>query len=290
MRTCRFGFALAIAACVALVFVATGSAAAQAPRAATKAWVPPRTPDGQPDIQGFWDTDAYAPDLETGVNDEATATIQGAATPDPAREVSVIVDPPDGKIPYQPWAAARRLAIPSFRRGENRDTPKTLRDMRPRTFCLHGTPRNTLQNPQIVQTPGYLLMLWEFSHAYRIIPLDGSPHVAPGVKLAMGDARGRWEGNTLVVETTNLNDWDWFDYTGTFHSDATTVVERFTLVDANTIRYQFTVTDPKVFTRPWTVAATLKRDRRPADYEIMEAACVEGERGVEGIMGRDPRK
>ena len=102
----------------------------------------------------------------------------------------------------------------------------------------------------------------------------------------MGDARGRWEGNTLVVETTNLNDWDWFDYTGTFHSDAIGLVERFTFVDANTIQYQFTVTDPKVFTRPWTVAVSLERIHRAADYEMMEHACVEGERGVAALLGK----
>lgn len=284
-----FGSVLAILAGMALAFLTSESVIGQAPRTG-KMWEPPRTPDGQPDIQGEWETDAYVPDLETGIDDEATAQIQGRGAVDRSKEVSVVIDPPNGRIPYQPWAAARRLAIPSFRRGANRSTPVTVRDMRPRTFCLHGTPRNVLQNPVVTQVPGLVLMMWEFSHAYRLIPLDGRPHVAPNVKLVMGDSRGHWEGNTLVVDTTNLNDWEWFDYTGTFHTEGTSLVERFTFVDPDTIQYQYTVTNPKVFTRPWTVAVPLKRVRRPAGYEMMEAACVEGERGVEGIMGKDPRK
>ena len=204
----RFGLATTIVAAVALSVIASVSAVAQGPRTAAKAWDPPRTPDGQPDIQGFWETPAYAPDLETGIDDEETSAIQGRRAVDKSKEVSVVIDPPDGKIPYQPWAQARRLAIPSFRRGENRGSALSLRDIRPRTFCLHGTPRSTLQDFQVTQTPGYVVMAWEFNHTYRSIPLDGRPHLAPNVKLVMGDARGRWEGNTLVVDTTNLNDWD----------------------------------------------------------------------------------
>jgi hypothetical protein len=133
-------------------------------------------------------------------------------------------------------------------------------------------------------------MAWEWSHAYRVIPLNasGRPRLAPNVKLAMGDARGRWEGNALVVETTNLNDWDWFDAAGTFHSDALSTVERFEFFDANTIKYQMTVTDPKVFTRPWTAAFSIWRTT--PGQELMEAACVEGDRGVVGILGQDPRR
>jgi len=291
MSKACFGSALAIAVGVGLVFLAPASAAGQVPPAATRAWNAPRTPDGQPDIQGHWETSAYAQDLETGINDEVTALIQGDAPPDRSKEVSIVIDPRDGKIPYQPWAAARRLAIPSHRRGDvSRGTPASVRDVRPRTFCLHGTPRSMLQDFQVVQTPGSVLILWGFNHQYRVIPLDERPRLSPNVKLIMGDARGHWEGNTLVVETTNLNDWDWFDYTGTFHTDGTSLVERFTIVDADNIQYQFTVTNPKVFTRSWTVAVPLKRLRRPADFEMWEEACVEGERGIEAILGTDPRR
>jgi hypothetical protein len=290
---------LAIGLGVGLALLTPGFATVEAQREAQPpAANPPgpitRTADGQPNIQGAWDSDAYEPDLETGIDDPETAQIQGRATGprvEPPKEVSAIIDPPDGKIPYQAWAQARRLSIPSFRRGVNRGQPKTLREMRPRTFCLHAPPRSTIGGFEAVQVPGYVIFVWEFSHAYRIIPLDGRPRLAPHLKLAMGDARGRWEGQTLIVETTNLNDWDWFDYTGTFHTDATTVVERFRLIDSETIDYRFTVTNPEVFTRPWTARASLKRNlRQAADWEMLEAACVEGERGVEAIMGADPRK
>lgn len=246
-----------------------------------------RTPDGQPDIQGFWGTDAYAADIETGLPDDETATLQGQRPVDRSKEVSLVIDPADGKIPYQPWAAARRMSIPTFRRGPtSRGKPTTVRDIRPRTFCLHGTPRNMVSDFQVIQTRNHIMIMWEFSHAYRTIRLDdGLPRLPPTVKLVMGDSRGRWEGNTLIVETTNMKDWDWFDYTGTFHSDAISLTERFVVVDAQTMQYRGTVTDPKVFTRPWTFALEFRRTRT-ADhrYEFLEHACVEGERGVTALL------
>jgi len=288
MRTrCRYFVLAVVAAAVGSISV-DPAASAQAPAAAAIA----RTPDGQPDIQGFWGTGAYAADMETGLPDDETATLQGQGPVDRSKEVSLVVDPPDGRIPYQPWAQARRVSIPTFRRGEtSRGRPSTVRDIRPRTFCLHGTPRNMVTDFQVVQTPGYVILMWEFNHAYRIIPLDGRPPLPSTVKLAMGDGRGRWDGNTLVVETRNLNDWDWFDYTGTFHSDAINLVERFTIVDAKTMQYRVTVDDPKVFTRPWTYALELKRTRMPGDgYELLEHACVEGERGVAALLEEAKRQ
>jgi hypothetical protein len=244
-----------------------------------------RTPDGQPDIQGFWATDAYAADMETGLPDDETATLQ-AQTVDRSKEMSLVLDPVDGRIPYQPWAQQRRISTPTFRRGEtSRGKPATVRDIRPRTFCLHGTPRNMTTDFQVVQTPDRIILMWEFNHAYRMIRMGKTSPLPSTIKLAMGDSRGRWEGNTLVVETANLNDWDWFDYTGTFHSDQMTLVERFIVVDAKTINYRATVTDPVVFTRPWTYGFQLKRTRMPGDgYELLEHACVEGERGVAALL------
>jgi hypothetical protein len=244
-----------------------------------------RTPDGQPDIQGIWGTDADAADMETGLPDNETATLQGQ-TVDRSKERSLVIDPPDRRIPYQPWAQQRRMSIPTFRRGEtSRGKPATVRDVRPRTFCLHGTPRNMTTDFQVVQTPDEVILMWEFNHAYRTIRLGNTPALPDTVKLAMGDSRGRWDGNTLVVETSNINDWDWFDYTGTFHSDRTTLLERFTVVDAKTIDYRATVTDPVVFTRPWTYGFQLRRTRMAGDgYEFLEHACVEGERGVDALL------
>jgi hypothetical protein len=249
-----------------------------------------RTSDGQPDIQGVWGTDADAADMETGLPDDETATLQGQ-TVDRSKERSLVIDPPDRRIPYQPWAQQRRMSIPTFRRGEtSRGKPATVRDVRPRTFCLHGTPRNMTTDFQVVQTPDHVILMWEFNHAYRMIRLGNAPSLPDTVKLAMGDSRGRWDGDTLVVETSNINDWDWFDYTGTFHTDRMTLLERFTIVDAQTIDYRATVTDPLVFTRPWTYGFQLRRARMAGDgYEFLEHACVEGERGVEALL-RDPRQ
>ena len=253
-----------------------------------------RTADGHPDISGIiWTTGPdevlYTGDLETGVADEDARKVQGRQV---FKGGSLIVDPPNGLIPYQPWAAAKREQIPHGRTAANigrkvvdRD-PKNLRELRPQTMCLPGAPRiNFDRDFQTVQTPGYVIMIWEWSHAYRIIPLDGRPHISPRVKMAMGDARGRWEGDTLIVETTNMNDWDWLDASGTFHTDAMTSVERYTVVDANTIDYKVTITDPNVFTQPWTAAFKMRRARRDPGYEFLETACVEGERAVTNILG-----
>ena len=119
-------------------------------------------------------------------------------------------------------------------------------------------------------------ILFEYQHAYRVIPLDGRPHVGENIKLFMGDSRGHWEGDTLVVDVTSNNDQTWFDLVGTFHSDAMHILERFTLVDADTMRYTATITDPQVFTRPWTMAVTFDRNKEKA-FELIEDACHEGE-------------
>ena len=122
-------------------------------------------------------------------------------------------------------------------------------------------------------------MLFENFHAYRVIPTDGRPHLPADIKTFEGDSRGHWEGDTLVVDVTNQNDKTWFDMAGNFHSDALHVMERYTPVDANTIDYQATIEDPKTFSRPWTIAFPITRITRPG-YEIMELACVEGERDL----------
>jgi len=125
-------------------------------------------------------------------------------------------------------------------------------------------------------------------HEARLIPIDGRPHLDPSVRLWTGDPRGRWEGRTLVVETTNFNDKGWIATNaasarirGVPHSDALRLVERFTRVDADTIDYQVTVDDSKIFTRPWTVTIPLTRDD---SYQIFEYACHEGNRAIENVM------
>jgi hypothetical protein len=262
-------------------FVGVAEAAgggAQAPTATGKAWDPPRTADGRPDLQGIWAASIGGHTFEEGA-DPANAIIQGDPPPQGERP-KVIVDPtPDGRIPYQPWAAEKRNE--NLR---NIFAPTRPEHIEPEDRCLpNGVPRSNLRGQlQIVQGPGYVLMLYEWIHAYRFIPLDGSPHVAKDIQLWNGDSRGRWEGETLVVDVTNFavdaknfNNQPWLDGHGSFYSDALHVVERWTLADANTINYEATINDPKVFTRPWKLAFTIGRNR-DKDYEFLEVACYEG--------------
>jgi hypothetical protein len=123
------------------------------------------------------------------------------------------------------------------------------------------------------------VFLFENYHAYRVIPTDGRAHLPAEIETFDGDSRGRWQGDTLVVNVTNQNDKTWFDMAGNFHSDAIHVVERYTPVDANTMGYEATIEDSKTFLRLWKIAFPITRITRPG-YEIMELACVEGERDL----------
>jgi hypothetical protein len=135
-------------------------------------------------------------------------------------------------------------------------------------------------------------MMWN-GHTVEVYARDprssmghyGRPRLPQAVKLWMGDSRGRWEGNTLVVETSNHTDRTWFDIIGTFHSDALRVVERWTLVDADTINYEASIEDLQVFTRPWKMAFTFARNKEPG-FELFENACFEGERSIENMLAR----
>ena len=131
---------------------------------------------------------------------------------------------------------------------------------------------------RITQTPGTVVFVWDEYHTYRVVPLDGRPHLGPNMKLWMGDARGHWEGTTLVVDTTNFNAKGRLDVVGDFYSDKAHIVERFVFVDANTMNYEATITDPAVFTQPWTIRVA---QRRLADDEFWEFACHEGNRDGE---------
>ena len=223
-----------------------------------------RLPDGKPDMQGYWATKNFftAFDLETHERAEFGV---------PAGK-GVIVDPPDGKIPYQPWAADKKKDLVEHHLFED-----------PQAHCfLSGVPRQ-MYTPfgfQILQPRGNVVLLYEAFHSYRIIPLDGRPHISEPIRLFEGDSRGHWEGDTLMVDVTNQNDATWFDMSGNFHSDAIHVVERFTPVDANTINYEATIEDTKVFTRPFKIAFALGRNTE-ADYQQMEYACVEGEKDLQ---------
>jgi hypothetical protein len=260
---------------VAAAVASTGTVAA----GQTGRWTPSRLPDGQLDIRGHWISDAVggAHSVEDGRDPDADV-IQGRVG---EQNPVLIVEPADGRIPYQPAAAARRQQL-------LRDifTPTRREHIDPhiRTL-LDGVPRNNYVpgEMQILQVPGAVVILYESNHSYRVIPLDGQPHPPAQMKLWMGDSRGRWEGNTLVVDVTNFNDDTWLDSHGSFHSDALHVVERWTPAGPDRIDYSVTLEDPKAFTRPWKMAFAVNRNREK-NYEIWEDSRHEGEMDVEGIL------
>ena len=275
-----FGSLIVMAAVVAVLSPARVPAA-QAPRATANTWDPPRTPDGKPDLQGFWRPDVATSysieDLE--LQEIFQGPIEGLVSDVRKKGTSRIVDPADGKIPYQPWAAAKQKAI-----FDNHTNP-TAEQVDPQARCLlSGVPRPMYlpTQYQILQPQGYVVILYESNHTYRPIPLDGRPHLGENIQLWMGDSRGRWEGDTLVVDTDHFNGKVWFDIIGDFQSDALHVVERFTLADADRISYEATIEDPKLYTRPWKMAVSIVRIKEKG-YELMEYACHEGNRAP-GLM------
>jgi hypothetical protein len=248
-----------------------GQGAAPQAAAPARPWPPALTADGQPDVQGSWravngGTHSVDPAKSSAVDFEERLT--GKVTPTPSR----IVDPPDGHIPYQPWAAALQKGLEAAY--ENPTRPEHI-DTQTRCF-VPGVPRlYYFPTFRILQPPGSVVFVWDEYHAFRVIPLDGRPHAGAGVKLWVGDGRGRWEGNTLVVDTTNLKAKSRLDVIGDFFSDKARITERFIFVDAHTLSYEAIITDPTVFTRPWTMRVA---QRRMPDQEFWEWACHEGER------------
>ena len=220
-----------------------------------KTFDPPRTRDGKPDFQGYWSRIAIR-NMEN--IEEHPETMDGSGGR------SSIVDPADGRIPYQPWAVPKRDA-------------HFAKYLDAAQFCLpHGAPRFAYGGTKlVVQTPGSVFMLNDYADTYRIIPTDGRPHLGAGIRLWEGDLRGRWEGNTLVIDATNQVAQATLDHVGNFFSDNVHVVERLTLIDKDVIHYVATIDDPKVFTRPWTMAFGWRRLTDPA-FEMWEQGCWEG--------------
>ena len=231
------------------------------------AFNPPRTADGTPDFSGYWRHGTEAKeDLEEPWDNAARVGVGRGGERPAGPGKSVIVDPPDGKLPLQPWAAAQK-----------RENQATYIDQNVHCF-MSGVPRHMYEGPayQILQTREHIAILSEEAHAFRVIPMDSRPHIAKSLRLWLGDARGRWEGPTLVVDTTNHNGRVFLDRRGTFYTDAATVTERFTMLDQHTIASAATVDDPLVYTRPFTIAFMLTR-HTTEDFEIWEDACFEGE-------------
>jgi hypothetical protein len=257
------------AAIAGFVIVTAALAFGQAPpggrgQAQAKAAPFTRLPDGKPDFQGMWDAATFAPAYD--IEDHPVAQFEIPAGK------GVIVDPADGKIPYQPWALAKKNDLMEHHMFQDPEAHCTLAGVPRQMYAPFGF--------QIFQPKGYVVIFFEAFHAYRIIDLSGRPHAAENIKMFQGDSRGHWEGDSLVVDVTNQNDKTWFDMSGNFHSDAIHVVERYTPVDANTINYEATIDDPKVYTRPWKIAFGLRRNTQ-AGFELMEFACVEGEKDLQ---------
>jgi len=226
-----------------------------------KTFKPPQTSDGVANMQGYWDRAYTSQDIE----EHGADPLNTQAGP------SIVLDTPDRKIPYQPWAMALKKDM-------------VARYISPLAACLPpGVPRDAIApGPhEIIQTPGYVIHLLEFSHAFRVIPITAQPHVGGAITLFQGDSRGRWDGNTLVVDVTNSNGLTWIDNAGNFFSDRLHVVERYTMVDADTIHYEARIEDPQVYTRPWTMVSALVRNKEP-EFQLFEQACHEGNRSIEG--------
>jgi hypothetical protein len=237
--------------------------------AAARPWPPARLSDGQPDVQGLWAAvNGGSTSLTNPVN--GGADFERRVTGVEIRNPSRIIDPPDGLVPYQPWAAARQKQQEAAY-----DRPTMPEHIDPQHRCLmSGVPRLYTIVPayKIVQSPGLIAFIWDEYHAYRVVALDGRPHLGPNLKLWMGDGRGRWEGTTLVIDTTNVRGAR-LTYIGDFYTKNAHIVERLNFVDAANMTYEATVNDPTVFTRPWTMRVG---QRRRPDDEMWETACYEG--------------
>ena len=210
----------------------------------------PRTADGKPDLSGIWQVmNSAAWDIQDHNAQKGVPAGRGVVE--------------GNELPYEPEALATKKS-----NYENRATAD------PESKCyLPGVPRITyMPFPfQIVQTPAQVTFLYEYAHAVRNIFMN-TPHIEGQLYWWMGDSRGRWEGDTLVVEVTNHNDRTWFDMAGNFHSDALHVVERYTPLDVDHITYEATIEDPKVFTRPWKMSMILNRHREK-NFRLLEYEC-----------------
>ncbi len=259
---------------IAVVSFAVLWTAGQAPAAQSQF---PRTADGKPDLNGIWQAIGSANwDLEVHEARRSPVLALGAVGAVPGG-LGVVEG---GKIPYQPWAAAKK-----------QENAKDWLKLDPEVKCfLPGVPRATyLPYPfQIFQSPGRLLIVYGYSYARREISMV--PRGKGPADFWMGWSDGHWEGDTLVVDVTNFNDQSWFDRAGNFHSEELYVVERYTPITPYHIAYEATIEDPKVFTRPWKISMPLYRlvDK---NVQLLEFKCVEfTEELLYGDVIKKPKK
>ena len=316
--SCRsFAVPIALAGCLLVACAAHAQPTAGEP-------MPPRTSDGRPDLQGVWNFSTITPmERPSALAEQAVLTHEEAAAleaqraqsrnydqrdPDPAvdlvgaynnfwydwgtavvstRRTSLVVDPPDGRIPpLTPAGAERRKA-----RSARPDVPAGPEDLPFIERCYLGfnsgppiVPSAYNNNMQLFQTPDYVVILTEMVHEARIVPLDGRPPLPAALRQWLGDSRGHWEGDTLVIDTRNFFGETSFNPKGTRIQNGSAanmhLVERFTRVDADTLLYEFTVDDPTTWTRSWTAAVPMQRGTGP----IFEYACHEGNYGLVGML------
>ncbi len=270
-------------------------------------YVTPRTPWGDPDLQGLWSNQTSTPlerpaalqgketlSQEEAEEREEAARLNAELPPPPGdpgtynsfwREpgialtrTSLIVDPPDGRVPALTADGKARVSARQAAR-KSREPAGPWENYSNWERCLtRGVIKlNSFYSSshQIFQSPGYVVIVQELIHEARIVPLDGRPALSSAIQQWMGESRGRWEGDTLVVETTNFNDRNPFRGSG----DTWKLVERFTRVGPDAIDYQFTVDDPKIFTRPWTVSMPMM-----TGGPIFEYACHEGNYSMRNML------
>ena len=280
LSSSRIRTAVRVVASVAIV-VTTTVMFAQAP--ASKRWTQPRTPDGQPDLQGTWVNFDDTPFESSGPGRKPSDVNPPEhwadhASPTSKARSSMVVEPATGIVPLLPAAEQSR----DFHLARVGDAPE---HETPWVRCItRGVPGGMLpaqynNGYQIVQAPGYVVIRYEMIHEARIIPIDGRPHIGKAITQWNGDARGRWEGNTLVIETLNYNGKGMIATSaasgrlrGVPQSDATRIVERLTRVSENSIEYEATIEDPKAYSGKWKIAFPLNRDDT---YEIYEYSCHE---------------
>lgn len=250
--------AMTLAALAAALCLAVVPAAAQ-----SKGYDPPRLADGKPDFNGIW----QAPG-KNGVTD-----LEGKI-----RGKKIIVDPADGKIPYLPAALAKRAE-----NNKNRATADPLGKC-----YMPGTPRLMYINQpfQFVETSTGIAILSQFAHVVRNIHMERADHLKD-IDFWMGDSVGHWEGDTLVVDNADFNDKTWLDSVGNYHSDALHVVERFTRTGPDTLTYEATIEDPKVFSKPWKISVPLALHTEKF-FQILEFECYASKEGPTVTEGTKP--
>jgi hypothetical protein len=309
---------LVLAAAGFTVSVQRGSAQVRKAASTTKDWTTPKTPWGDPDLQGTWTSDdcigtpmnrpvnlgdrLYYTEQELAqrqnqlakqqenANEQFVAADQRVGTGPPShwveaarrpcKQTSLVVDPPNGRVPdLLPEAKTRPVAQSA---GINNPKADSWEDFSWYIRCISRGIAGSIfpviygNGQQIVQAPGYVTILQEMVHEGRVIPLDGRPHAGPNIRSYMGDARGHWEGTTLVVETTNFmgnRNGIAVNGDGTPSSDALRTIERFTRTGPDEMHYEMTVDDPKTYVRPFKVAFPLTQE---PGYRNFEYACHEG--------------